>query len=233
MWLHFFGTLNTCFILFSLVGVLSQLRTIWRRKQRGEQQPTHILSLKMFFISFLAYYSFFVYGMSIQPFNHYIVWPRLGASLLVGAILYEIWQDRKSTTALMSVCSAVVLLVSGCAFGTFGHAYEDQGKNVMAAMIVCITVLIAIGYRNQIKLVLQAGDTGALDKNMSLFILLMDCSTIAFALCMGLSQGWPLLLLATVSAITKVVLLYLFRWVRISEVASRRRAGKATFASGT
>ncbi len=228
MWLNFFETLNTCFILFSLVGVYAQLRTIWRRKQDGEQQATHILSLKMFFISFLAYYSFFVYGMSIQPFNHYIVWPRLGASLLVGAILFEIWQDRKSTPSLMCVLSALVLLVGGCMFGIFGHAYDDQGKQVMAAMIVCITVLIAVGYRNQITLVLQAGDTGALDKKMSLFILLMDCSTIAFALCMGLKQGWPLLLLASVSAITKIVLLYLFRWVRISAVARRRREQPST-----
>lgn len=224
MSVDFFGTINTCFILFSLLGVFSQLRTIWRRKHANEQHPTHILSLKMFSISFLAYYSFFVYGMSIQPFNHYIVWPRLCASILVAFILYELWKDRKTISTLVCVVTALFLLAVGSVFGIFGHAYEDQGKQVMAAMIVCITFLIAHGYFNQISIVINAGDTGALDKKMSLFILLMDFSTIAFAISMGLSQGWPLLLLATVSAITKIVLLYLFRWARLSNVAKRRRA---------
>ena len=106
MSVDFFGTINTCFILFSLIGVFSQLRTIWRRKHANEQHPTHILSLKMFSISFLAYYSFFVYGMSIQPFNHYIVWPRLCASILVAFILYELWKDRKTISTLPSPNSA-------------------------------------------------------------------------------------------------------------------------------
>ena len=34
---------------------------------------------------------------------------------------------------------------------------------------------------------------GAVDKKMSQFILLMDISTIAFALSMGINTGWPLL----------------------------------------
>ena len=124
MSVDFFGTINTCFILFSLIGVFSQLRTIWRRKHANEQHPTHILSLKMFSISFLAYYSFFVYGMSIQPFNHYIVWPRLCASILVAFILYELWKDRKTISTLVCVVTALFLLAVGSVFGIFGHAID-------------------------------------------------------------------------------------------------------------
>ena len=90
-YINFWGSLNSVFILLSLIGVFSQLQKIWRRKridQNGE--ATELLSLNQFSVSFLAYYSFFVYGYSIDPFNHYIVWPRLVAALLVTMILYEI-----------------------------------------------------------------------------------------------------------------------------------------------
>jgi len=76
---------------------------------------------------------------------------------------------------------------------------------------------------HQIKLIISSGNTGAIDIRMSQFILMMDISTIAFAMTMGFSQGWPLMLLATVSAITKLVIMYLFRWVSFSPVAEKRR----------
>jgi len=58
--------------------------------------------------------------------------------------------------------------------------------------------------------------------------LLMDISTIAFALSMGIREGWPLLILAITSAVTKVVIMYLFRWVKVSAVAEQRRQAYVT-----
>jgi len=40
---------------------------------------------------------------------------------------------------------------------------------------------------------------------------------------MGFAAGWPLLLLSTVSAITKIVAMWHFRWVRLSPIALQRR----------
>ena len=93
---NLFGTLNTVFIIVSVYGVYSQLQTIWQRKQPMQStcSPTALLSLNQFSVSFLAYLSFFTYGYSIEPFNHYIVWPRLVASLLVLGILIEIWRNK-------------------------------------------------------------------------------------------------------------------------------------------
>jgi len=53
------------------------------------QRPTAILSLNQFVSSFLAFFSFFLYGACLQRFNHYLVWPRLLACLLTLAVLYE------------------------------------------------------------------------------------------------------------------------------------------------
>jgi len=90
------GTLNSALIIISLVGVWPRARKIWTCRGGGApgERPTAILSLNQFTVSFLAYWSFFVCGHSIAPFHHYIVWPRLVATVTVLVILREIFLDR-------------------------------------------------------------------------------------------------------------------------------------------
>jgi len=210
-----FGGINTLFIFVSLYGVLSQLKTIWRRKgsEYSQQQTTSLLSLNQFSVSFLAYLSFFIYGYSIEPFNHFIVWPRLIAALLVLAILFELWLDRKSQSTLVVLIFAMIFLMTGIFGLFFGDSFIDEGRNVSTVIILVISVLIAQGYYHQIKLIIHSRCTGAVDLKMSQFILMMDISTIIFALVMGLENGWPLIVLAVTSAITKLIIMYLFKWV--------------------
>jgi len=220
-----FGTLNTLFIFISLIGVISQLRKIWERKRCdiSKNNAAELLSLNQFSVSFLAYFSFFVYGYSIKPFNHYIVWPRLIASIVVGFILYEIWQDRRSKASMTCLSIAVLIFVLGGLGFIYGNTHSDSSKLTSTSLIVAVTLLIAQGYYHQIMLIIRSGKTGAIDLKMSQFILMMDISTIAFALSMGLNNGWPLLALALVSGATKLIIMYLFRWVKLSEVAKQRR----------
>ena len=222
---NFFGAINTTFIIVSLYGVFSQLRTIWKRKreQTKDQHPTALLSLNQFTVSYLAYLSFFIYGYSIEPFNHYIVWPRLIASVLVALILFEVWQDRMSRSSAGSLGFVFVSLVLAVMGLFIGETVTDHGKYISTTIIILVSILIAQGYYHQIKLIINSGTTGAVDLKMSQFILLMDITTIAFALSMGLKLGWPLLVLATTSGITKIIIMYLFKWVRTSSTAKKRR----------
>jgi len=222
---NFFGTLNTVFIFISLIGVLSQLQKIWERKRHdiSKNNAAELLSLNQFSVSFLAYFSFFVYGYSIEPFNHYIVWPRLIASIVVGVILYEIWQDRRSKASMTCLSIAVLIFLLGGLGFIYGNTHSDSSKLTSTSLIVVVTLLIAQGYYHQIMLIIRSGKTGAIDLKMSQFILMMDISTIAFALSMGLKNGWPLFALALVSGATKLVIMYLFRWVKYSDVAKQRR----------
>lgn len=222
MWYDLFGVINTFFILVSLYGVYLQLNKLWLRKTNGEKKVTDILSQNQFTMSFLAYFSFFVYGYSIDIFNHYIVWPRLIASVLVILILFEMWQDRKTKAAIASLVLVGVCFSLGIIGLAFNEAFSDQSKQVSTILILIITLLLAQGYSHQIKLIISSGKTGAIDIRMSQFILMMDISTIAFAITMGLAQGWPLICLATVSGITKLIIMYLFRWVRLSPAAKNR-----------
>lgn len=219
------GAINTAFILLSLVGVWAQLRKVWQRRSAGaaDGTATDILSLNQFTVSFLAYLSFFVYGYTIQPFNHFIVWPRLLASLLVLLILHEICKDRRSRAAITSLAAACLVLLCALAGLVWGQRHVDEGRVLASAMIVAITVLLAQGYAHQILLIWRSGRTGAVSLRMSQLILLMDVSTVVFAVAMGLRLGWPLLLLAVVSGSTKLVILGLFRWEQRSPLAAHKR----------
>ncbi len=214
------GSINTIMIFVSLLGVFAQLKLVWQRKKNGQLnpeigRPTELLSLNQFSVSFLAYFSFFVYGYSITPFNHFIVWPRLIASLLVMWILFEILRDRKTRSTRVMFSMSIVCLIAGLIGLIFNQQFDDSGKTISSVLIVTITAFLAQGYFHQIKLIIQNRQTGAVSIRMSQFILLMDLSTIAFALTMPLSDSWPLMLLAVVSGITKLVIMYLFRWVRV------------------
>jgi hypothetical protein len=219
------GTLNSIFILLSLLGIWSQVKKVWERKNDPEcrEKSTDLLSLNQFTVSFLAYWSFFVYGYSIRPFNHFIVWPRMIASLLVLILLYEIFIDRKTRSSLISLVVAACMMSAGLLGMGIGKTFVDEGRAVSQSLIVVVTLLLAQGYAHQIRLILISGKTGAVSLRMSQFILSMDVTTIIFALVMGLDTGWPLLLLASVSAATKLVIMWLFTWVNRSPVARQRR----------
>ena len=224
------GSLNSLFIVVSLYGLLSQLQKIWQRKHDarvGAGKTTDILSLNQFSVSFLAYCAFFVYGYSITPFNHYIVWPRLIASLIALAILYEIDRDRRSLASRNALLACALLLGAGVAGLLFGPTFSDEKRVISQSLIIAVTVLLAQGYAHQIRLIWRSGKTGAVSLKMSQFILAMDISTIFFACVMGLSTGWPLLLLACVSATTKLAIMWLFRWEKTSAAARIKRQALA------
>jgi hypothetical protein len=222
---EFWGTVNTVFILISVYGVFSQLSTIGRRRNTVvDEAATALLSLNQFTVSFFAYFSFFIYGYSITPFNHFIVWPRLIATVFVLAILFEIARDRKTKSARYVFGLSFVTLILGIGGLIVGEQITDISQWVATTLILTVSFLIAQGYAHQIRIIIKNGDTGAIDIKMSQFILLMDISTMALSFAIGIDLSWPLLALALTSAATKVAILYLFYWVRVSDIAKQRRA---------
>lgn len=125
--------------------------------------------------------------------------------------------------------ACALLLCAGVAGLAFGPTFSDEKRVISQSLIVAVTVLLAQGYAHQIRLIWRSGKTGAVSLKMSQFILAMDVSTIFFACVMGLKTGWPLLLLllACVSATTKLIIMWLFRWEKISTAARIKRQAPA------
>ena len=225
---HVTGAISAVIFLLTVSGLWSQLTLVWHRKTAFRagavgQRPTAILSLNQFVSSFLAFFSFFLYGACLHPFNHYLVWPRLIASLLTLAVLYEISIDRRDILSITAFAGCSALLLVMPLFLAVSESRLTLGRLFSQTFIVVVTAILAQGYAHQIVLIRRCGHTGAVSLRMHQFFLLKDLSTIAFACSMGLGNGWPVLLMSAVSAVTKLAIMWHFRWARISPVAERRR----------
>ena len=227
---HITGLISALIFLLTAGGLWSQLQFVWGRQREftagahGAERPTAVLSLNQFVSSFLAFYSFFIYGAGLARFNHYLVWPRLAASLFTLVLLWEILRDRRDRLARAAFLGCLALLVASPLFLLMRAAGAASGQWLSQGLVVIVTVILAQGYLHQVVLIRQTGRTGGVSLRMHQFFLLKDISTIAFALVMGLAAGWPLLLLSSVSAVAKLTTLWHFRWVRRSPLAARRRA---------
>lgn len=216
------GLLNGGLVLVSLMGIYAQLNTIRKRKLLVTVETTELISLNQASVSYFAYLSFFVYGFSISPFNHYLVWPRLAASLLTLVIIIEIWLDRRNfkTVGLFAVAGGA--LITSIAFMLAGTEINDQSKLISTVLIMGVTLFLAQGYAHQIYLIIKHGKTGAIDIRLSQSVLIKDLSTVLLAFSMGAVEHWPLMFLAVTSGITKLIIMYLFYWVRTSPTALSR-----------
>ena len=110
---HITGVISSAIFLLTIVGLWAQLVLIWKRRKNeslATEQSTAVMSVNQFVSSFLAFFSFFLYGACLDPFNHYLVWPRLIAAILTLAVLVEIFRDRRDLSATMGVVSCFVML---------------------------------------------------------------------------------------------------------------------------
>ena len=221
-----------CFSL-SLLGIAEQLRQICERRRRMmaihesersvEHRPTDVLSLNQFFASFLAFYSFLVYGLCLDPFNHFLVWTRLPAVILAVLILREIQIDRRdrSSTAvwrisLLMIAASLGLLVSDA-------KVSSEARWIASGLAVFAAGVFAQGLLHQVLRIRQTGRTGAISLRMHQLTTLKDASTVAFSFAIPDGNGWPLLLVGLVGMATKLALMWQFRWARRSSIAAARR----------
>lgn len=98
---HLTGMASAFFVTLSLAGLVLQVRFIRERKRRfaggglADERPTSTFSLSRFFASYFGFYSLLAYGLCLERLNHYLVWPRALAVMIILVILYAIMVDRK------------------------------------------------------------------------------------------------------------------------------------------
>lgn len=221
------GILSAFFLCVSTFGIWIQLRTIWKRKLDFGKSTTitSVLSLNHFIVRFVAFLAILVLGYSQHPFNHYLVWPYLPAVALLLLIIREIYADRRDAGSSIAFFACTTLLVLGVLVWVFGLAEQLHTTVLSEVVLLCAAALIAQSDIHQIYLIRLSGDTGAVAIKTHQTTVIKDSSAVLFGLVMGISIGWPLVVSAGTSFITKSVILYHFRWVRTSLLAAERRDG--------
>ena len=209
---HLGGAVNGALFVLALVGLALQIARIRGRRAtrcalpRGE--VTALLSLNYFSVSYLAYFSFFVYGFSISPFNHYLVWPRLLGCGLVLGVLFEIARDRPNGSSVSAAAVAALLLIAGLALLASGGSVGAPARAGPQLLALVATALISQSLLHQIVVVRRAGHAGAVAWPLHFLTLTKDLSTVLFGFVMGLETGWPLILMGGASSALKLVLLW-------------------------
>lgn len=230
---HMMGLLNVLTFMLTIVGLCLQLRMVlwrWRLFRTGalaDSRPTSILSLNQMSSIYLACFAFFFYGLSLAPINHYLAWPRFIAVLLVIAILYQMVLDRRTVMVRIVFAATLLLLVALPLLFWIGPAGLPDPVGVGQWLIISATLVLGQGYWHQIHTIRTTGQTGAVSLRFHQCVLLTAVSTVLFGVSMGIERGWPLMLLATVSASLKLATMWHFRWVRISPLAHARRLAAA------
>lgn len=226
---HVTGLISTVLFLLSMMGLCFQLQKIWQRKnivsqsEAGHDKSTAVLSLNFFSMAFLAFYLMFVYGFSLGRFNHYLVWSRLVALLITLMILYEIMIDRKErySTAVFIICA--VATVGSLLVVILHREIAIRGVIVSQALIVFTSITMSQGNIHQIFLIRRSGSTGAVSLKSHQLTLLKDLGTVAFGIVLGLGSGWPLLVASGSNGFFRLLIIWHFRWVRLSRIAEVRR----------
>ncbi|HCB18086.1 MAG: hypothetical protein SWN10_19100 [Pseudomonadota bacterium] len=198
---HILGAISALLFILTWLGLWAQISNIYRhRKQNGS--GTQSLSLNQFGSSFFAFYANFIFGISVEPFNHYLVWTRCGALLLTLFILWHIWQERHNKVTALTLLAATVALVAGFASITFRPfpVFAQLGAN---GLMLVVTLILIQGTYHQWLLLYKYKQIGALSFGLFRSILVKDISTLLFGLTMPLNQAWPLLVLNGASVIMR------------------------------
>lgn len=228
---HAAGLVSSILTSLALSGLVMQLVLIWQRKRLTDagdllnERPTAILSVNRFMTSFLAYYSFLVFGAIQRPFNHYLVWPRLGAIILTLIVLFELMIDRRQKRVVSAFTFCAVLTVGGILLIILRPPVTPLSDRASKLLICLVTVIFLQGGLAQLRNIRSTGRTGGLSIALHMTFLAKDTGTAIFAIAMGLQKGWPVLLLSTVSMSVQIATLWHFRWVQTSPNAKRRRSG--------
>lgn len=218
---HVAGLVSAVFVTLSMSGIALQLRQVLARKREfklgrmAAGQVTSSLSLNRFFAAFYGFYAMLLYGMCLGDFNHYLVWPRLIAVVLLTIILLEIRNDRRSAAARRVFGFIAVLDLVAIVLPFTGFRVEVHDIWLSKAILLSALVVFVQGASHQIWVIRKTGTTGALSLPMHALFAVKDVASLAFGISLGWENGWPVLLFHVGSLTFQCIIMFHFRWVRL------------------
>ena len=213
---HVMGLVSSALFLLTWFGLWSQIKSM-NKYQYLCRDANNSLSLNQFGSSYFAFFSLFLFGISVEPFNHYLVWTRFGALLLTLVIIMKIWQQRRGPVTTMVTSMATLVFLAGIA-SMFFRPFPAIAQLGTATLMLGVTVILFQGTLHQLLVLKRRQKVGSLSATLFKNILIKDVSTLLFGLTMPLSQSWPLLVLNGTSVIMRgAVLVEILRLKRREE----------------
>ncbi|MBC7786642.1 MAG: hypothetical protein H7Z18_04115 [Methylophilaceae bacterium] len=201
-----------------------QLSFILKRKQLFalgrlvHERPKDILSLNQLCSIFLSCYAFFIWNMpqTCKPLSSMA---KVYGDGSVDIVFNQIVIDRKNLFSNIVFYAAIFMSIAGIVVCLFGDNSQNIARYISEGLVILATLMLAQGYTHQILIIRRYGKTGAASLKFNQLVLVTAICTVIFGCRIGLKNGWPLILLASVSAILKLTTLWHFRWVKLSKKA--------------
>lgn len=223
------GFLSAATVILSLGGIWSQVRLIYTRKRSyaaGDlmgETPTEILSLNRFSSSYIAFFSMFLYALTMQDMNGYIALPRAVALFLTLLVLFEIMIDRRNKRARFTFWFCLLFVSAGMGFAMTPYRTILSEAGIAQAIVIASCLIFAQGVMHQIHVIRKTGRIGALSLRMYQMFFLKDFFAIIFSFLLGFEAGWPVFVMHVTSMVGQIVTIYHFFWVKNSAAAATRR----------
>jgi uncharacterized protein with PQ loop repeat len=195
-----------------LFGLVKQYKQINNRKSQSREKgfATQSLSVNGFFSSFIGFYAFFVYSIMLDPVDYYLFATRFLAAAMTMSILYAIFIDRAQRSQRAPFIAALVAMLVAFICLQWRDDLLGVGRSVASILTLIATVVMVQGGISQIRKINKEKSTGALSKSMNVIFMCKDLSNVAFGLVLDFSDGYPLILLGSCSAMIKAYVLYQF-----------------------
>jgi hypothetical protein len=109
---------------------------------------------------------------------------------------------------------------------------ETELWRISSALVIAAAIVYVQAAAAQWRAIRLAGGVGGLSRLMHQLFLAKDIAACAFGVTMGVSRGWPVMLLACTGLIIQSVTLAQFRWARRRQ-GDLRSSGGATCQLGS
>lgn len=212
---HMTGLISALLSTIASAGLATQAKLLWQRRRMGTnngQTTTAVLSINRFVTSYVIFLAMYTYGAMLNPFNHYLVWPRVLGMVLSLSILFQIEADRRNTLSRIAFNGCVLLLLMSNVLIWYARPIDNPNPIVFPMIVVIVGLIYLQGGMIQINLIRKSRSTGSLSRQMHVLFVCKDISLILFAMVMGTKVGWPIFLMCAVGLTVNLSTLWCFRW---------------------
>lgn len=215
---HLTGIISASLAILASVGLVTQVHLLWKRhgERSGGELVSEGLSLNRFVTSFIMFLALFTYGGLLNPFNHYLAWPRVLGLFLVMLILLLIYLDRRCCGSAWAFAGCLVVFLASVLLVAFGRPIESPNPAVLPTLVVIVSLLYLQGGVIQMQMIRRLRKVGGLSCTMHLFFVLKDISLATFAIAMGTRDGWPILFICAIGLTVNLGTLWCFWRVRLN-----------------
>ncbi|PHR73461.1 MAG: hypothetical protein COA66_03470 [Arcobacter sp.] len=218
------GSLSTLLFIGCLWGLYEQIKKIKKREleydytSKNLAYATQSISVNGFFSSFIAFYAFYIYSIFLDNIDYFIFGTRLLASLVTLYILFLIYKDRTALKEKLPFTIAFIAMILSIGILFFREESMIIGKNTSITIIITSTIIMFQGGISQIITIFKHKCTGALSLKMNIIFCLKDVMNIIFGFVIGIADGWPLILMGTISAFLKISVIFQFYIYQINYI---------------